>query len=329
MMKRLIVTGVLFFAVCGMPPQQKAQSILQDAVQDESAVIRVSAAKGYVRIGDARGMQVLYEVLRSDDKNGIVAALEALYDLGDDTYAPVIADLTGHEDPLVRTEAYKLMSLVTDKQAHDILVAGTSSRIAKIRRYAYQGLAQFRDEKTIIKGLGDIDPIVRITAAKVLGVMGKQEMENFIRNEMQIMNIDIWRECITAFAVIGDTTVVAFMDSLVSDPGVPIDIRLAAAGALLVFSEPAGIVMLEQGLASGDPFIRVQTVRILMHHTSDKTAELLKQAVEDEYINVSVVAVEALASYDAGAFRDVFIQAMNAPNPMLRIAGAASYLMGE
>jgi HEAT repeat protein len=330
MMKRISIIALLLFAMCGMPPQQKAASIMQEAIKDESAVIRVSAAKGYAQMGDPQGMQVLYEMLRSDDKNGIAAALVALYDLRDRTYSPVIADLTEHEDPLIRSEAYKVMSLAEDKQAHGILVAGTMSRIAKIRRYSFQGLVKFKDEKVLLKGLSDIDPIVRIAAAQALGRIGKKDMDNFIRKEMQIQNIEIWRESITALAEIGDTSIYTFIkDSLISDPDLPVEIRLAAAEALLVFKDPQAVDMLEQGLDSGDPFTRVQVVRILKSRMTDDAVELLKRAVEDEYINVSVVAVEALAAHDAGAHRDIFVKTMDAPNPMLRIAGAAAYLMGE
>ncbi len=330
MMKRISIIALLLFSMCGMPPHQKAVSILQEAIKDESAVIRVSAAKGYAEMGDPQGMQVLYEVLRSDDKNGIAAALAALYDLADDTYSPVIADLTEHEDPLIRSEAYKVMSLAEDEKAHSILIAGTMNRIAKIRRYSYEGLVKFKDEKTLVRGLSDPDPIVRITAAWALGRIGKKDMDNFIRKEMQIQNIDIWRESLTALAEIGDTSIISFIkDSLVTEADLPVEIRLGAAEALLVFEDPQGQDMLEQGLTSGDPFTRVQVVRILKARMVDEAAELLERAVEDEYINVSVVAVEALAAHDASAHRDVFIKAMNAPNPMLRITGAAAYLMGE
>jgi HEAT repeat protein len=307
-----------------MPPHQKAVSVMQEAIKDESAVIRVSAAKGYAQMDDPQGMQVLYEILRSDDKNGIAAALAALYDLGDRTYSPVIADLTEHDDPLIRSEAYKVMSLAEDKQAHDILVAGTMSRIAKIRRYSFQGLVKFKDEKILLKGLSDIDPIVRITAAQALGRIGKKDMGNFIRKEMQIQNIEIWRESLLALAEIGDTAIYTFIkDSLISDPDLPVVIRLAAAEALIWFGDPQAVTMLEQAMASSDPFIRVQVVRILRDRQSEETVKLLKPAVEDEYINVSVVAVEGLALWDPGAYRDIFIKAMNAPNPLLRITGAA------
>jgi len=330
MMKRPGIIVLLLLVVCGVSPQQKAVTILQEAITDESAVIRVSAAKGYAHMDDPQGMQVLYDVLRADDKNGIAAALGALYDLGEDTYSPVIAELTEHADPLVRTEAYRLMSLVTDKRAQDVLVAGTASRIAKIRRYSYQGLAKFKDERTLVQGMSDIDPIVRINAAKALGTMGKKDMEDFIRKEMQIMNIEIWKECILALAQIGDTALVPYIkDSLIAAPDVPVEIRLAAAEALLVFNDPEGLAILEQGLEQGDPFTRVQVVRILRFHGTAGASELLKRAVEDEYINVSVVAVEALAAHDAGEYRDIFIKTMDAPNPMLRIAGAAAYMMGE
>ncbi|UCC12686.1 MAG: hypothetical protein JSW02_03930, partial [candidate division WOR-3 bacterium] len=252
MMKRASIIALLLFLVCGMPPQQKAVSIMQEAIKDESVIIRVSAAKGYTQMGDPQGMQVLYEVLRSDDKNGIAAALAALYDLADKTYSPVIADLTEHDDPLIRSEAYKVMSLAEDKQAHVILIGGTMSRIAKIRRYSFRGLEKFKDEKTLLKGLSDIDPIVRIVAAQALGRIGKGDMDNFIRKEMQVQNIDIWKECIVAFAEIGDTSVIPFIkDSLVSEADLPVEIRLAAAEALLTFKDPQGVDMLEQGLNSG------------------------------------------------------------------------------
>jgi HEAT repeat protein len=56
---------------------------------------------------------------------------------------------------------------------------------------------------------------------------------------------------------------------------------------------------------------------------------LLKEAVKDEYINVSIVAIEALAKYKAKEHQTLFAEMMDAPNPLVKIAAATAYLQSE
>ena len=323
-----MTTGiVILFLSCGLPPKQQAQKILHDGISDESIVIRVNAAKGLKQTGDVQGIKILYEVLRGDDKNGIVAALAALYDLKETSYAPVIVDLTDHKDPLVRAEAYRLVSIMEDTQCRGILVKGVQDNVAKIRRFSYIGLEKFGEKNVIKHGLRDVDVLVKIAAAKSLHGLGEPDLENFVRNQLKIFNLEIWKQGLKALAEMGDTSAIEFIKESLIDA--PWELRLAAAEALLILNNKDGVPVLKEALETGDPFVRVNTVQILNKYNISEGKELLILAAEDEYINVSVVAIEALAKYRQKDTRGIFIQHMKAPNPLVKIAAAAAYLQVE
>jgi HEAT repeat protein len=326
MKKRVWLLFILFIA-CGLPPHQKAMNVLEEAVNDESVIIKVNAAKALRLIGDAQGTKILYEVLKGEDKNGIAAALSALYDLKEDRFSPVIIKLAGHRDPLIRTEAYKLISLINDERCHGILVKGAKDKISKIRRFSYFGLEKFEEKKEIMNGLRDADPLVRIVAARALGNIGIEDMENFIRKELEALSIDIWKQGIIALAEMNDTSAIPFIKESLTDA--PWELRLIAAEALLILNNKEGVEVLKEGLNSDNPFTRVLAVRILKNHPISEAPDLLKEAIKDDYVNVSVVAIEALAAYKTKANQKAFIELMDAPNPLVKIAAAAAYLQSE
>lgn len=331
-MKKQIIflTFILILLSCDLPPKQKAISVLQEGIKDESAVIRVSAAKGLKQIRDTEGVKTFYEILQGGDKNGIAAALTTLYDLGENTYSPLIAKFTEHSDPLIQTEAYKIISIIDDERCRDILIRGTGNKIAKIRKVSYLGLEKFKEKRVIMNGLRDVDPLVRIAAAKVLGNMGKEGMENFIRKQMGTVTIEIWRQGFIALAEMGDTSAIPYIrDSLANAAEVPMELRLGAAEALLILNNKEGIDVLKEGLSSNNPFIRVKTVQILKKHRVPEGPQLLEEAVQDEYINVSIVAIEALAKYRNKKNQNLFQKLMDAPNPLVKIAAASAYLQNE
>lgn len=326
-MKKLALLSLILLLSCGLLPKQQAQKILQDGINDESVIIRVNAAKGLKKIGDVQGTKMLYETLRGEDKNGVVAALTALYALRESRYAPVILELSRKQDPLTRAEAYRLISIMEDPRCKDILIKGTQDRVAKIRRFSYLGLEKFKEKQLIRSGLHDIDVLVKIAAAKVLGRLGEKDMENFVRRQMERVNLEIWKHGIIALAEMGDTSAVDFIKESLSDA--PWELRLAAAEALLIMNNKEGVEVIKQGLETGGPFVRVKVVQILSRHRISEGQELLEKATQDEYINVSIVAIETLAKYRQKASRKLFQELMNAPNPLVKIAAAAAYLQVE
>lgn len=319
----LLLTSVI---ACGVNPREKALSILNEGLKDRSEVIQINAAKALIETGNRDGYKVLYKMLQNGNSDAIVASLGALYTLKEQTYSPVIAKLSSHSEPLVRTEAYHLIALSGDTNYKNILVNGANDRIARVRRYAYQGLVNFNDVRLIMNGLKDSDPLVRISAAKSLGMLGNAQAKDFIKMEMDPKNPnpEIWAFAVLSLGELGDTSAIPYIKELLTDT--PWDLRIAAAEALLMLKNNTGIEILKSGIQSNDTFIRVKAVEVMGRFQLPDFYELLRQATKDEYINVSISAINALAKYQKKENLKLFEQLLSAPNPLVRIAAASAYL---
>ncbi len=300
--------------------------ILKKGLDDKSSAVKIAAARGLAEIGDEKGYTTLYQTLQSDNKDAVVSALGALYELKEKALSPILKRLCGSDDPLVRTEAYHLVATMRDTACYRILINGTEDKIAKIRRYSYQGLANFKDKKAIITGLKDNDPLVRISAARSLGIIGEKEAPNFIKREMDPKNpnVEVWSEAVLALAEINDTSSIPYIKELLTDT--PWDLRISAAEALLILKKTEGIEILKTAIQSPDPFVRIKGVEVMKKFPLLEFYELLKKATTDEYINVSIAAIEGLKLYHKKEDLKIFEGLFSAPNPLVRIASATAYL---
>jgi len=326
---RYIIALIVFMIViisCGVAPRDKALSILKEGIKDKSDIIRINAAKALIETGDKEGYEVLYKILQDGDNDAIVAALGALYTLKEQTYSPVLAKLSKNSEPLVRTEAVHLITLSSDTGYKSILTEGINDRIARVRRYSYQGLANLNDARPIMNGLKDDDPLVRISAAKSLGMLGNDQAKNFIKKEMDPKNPnpEVWAQAVLSLAELGDTSAIPYIKELLTET--PWDLRVASAEALLMFKDNAGIEVLKTGLQSPDPFVRAKSVEVVARFPFLDFYELLKQASKDEYINVSISAINALTKYQKKENLKLFENLFSAPNPLVRISAASAYL---
>ncbi|MGQ9665509.1 MAG: HEAT repeat domain-containing protein [bacterium] len=319
----MLLTGMI---VCGGTPRERALTILNEGIKDKSEIIQINAAKALIEIGDREGYEVLYKILQNGNSDAIVAALGALYTLQEQSYSPVIARLIGHSEPLVRTEAYHLITLSSDTGYKKILISGATDHIARIRRYAYQGLANFKEVRLLMNGLMDNDPLVRISAAKALGMLNNEHARDFIKKEMDPKNPnpEVWAQAVLALAELSDTSAIPYIKELLTDT--PWDLRVSAAEALFILRDNSGVDVLRSGLQSPDPFVRIKAVEVINRYPLPDFYELLKQAAKDEYINVSLNAINALTKYQKKENLKLFEQLLSAPNPLVRIAAASAYL---
>jgi len=311
---------------CGLPPREKAADILNKGLSDESAIIRVNAAKGYAVLGDRRGPEYLSKALSDQDKETVVAALNALYDIRDAQLSPVIVQLTKSDNPMLRTEAYRLVAIIHDTISRNILIKGTKDKIAKIRRIAYRNLETYGSRDVLHDGLRDVDALTRIAAATALGKLGEKNMENFVRRELdpKKFSTEVWSQGVIALAETGDTASIAFIRDLLVDT--PWDLKVAAAEALLILKDRDGIETIKSALQSNDPFIRVKAVEIVQRFPVGDLYETVKEMTADQYINVTIGAINALIAYHKKESFPVYEKLLNAPNPLLKIAAATAYL---
>ncbi len=318
---------LVIFVSCAVPPKQEALDILKRGLEDKSIIIRINAARGFAVAGDSNTVGLIYDVLAGEDNNAIVAALRALYDLGQAELRPCVTKLVEHTDPLVRSEAYRLIGAIDHPSAKPILEKGVKDKIPKIRRICYQGLEKFKARKLLTEGLKDFDPLVRIMCARGLAKLGEKGMENFVKREMVTANLDILKLGVIALAQLHDTTSISYIKDLLHDT--PTELQITAAEALLIFGDQTGTEVLTQGLRSADPFVRIASLEVLEKFKVNDAFEALKEAVADEYINVSIGAIEVLSKYWPSECKKLFQSMLDRPSPLIRIAAATAFLETE
>lgn len=323
-MKKFLFVTLMLIIACGMTSEQKAIDILQQGLHDDS-ILKIHAAKGLAQIGDVNGITILYDMTRADDTQTCAAALSALSEISTIEYTPALAQLAEHKEPLVRAGAYQLIAQIDDEDCRRVLVHGTHDEVAKIRRLCYRGLEKFGEQDVILHGLRDIDPLTRISAAQACGMLGMEGMANFIKNELVTESTDIIQHGLLALAEIGDTAAISLMRE--SAFSASWDARLAAVEALIIMGKQDDVQdVLETAAESQDPFVRARIARILKEHQLPDKAHLLEKLAHDEYVNVSVVALDALSSYRMKKYQGLFAKLMDTPNATVRIAAAAAYL---
>jgi HEAT repeat protein len=318
---------LIFLISCALPPHQKAVDILLKGIADESVIIQVSAAKGLVLIGDDRGIQVFHQTLESEDQDAVVASLSALSDVQEQTVLPIVLTLAESRDALIRTEAYQYIARIDSEICRKILIEGITDSVARIRAISYRGLEKFKEKEAMYMGLRDVNPLVRIAAARALENLGERGMEDFIMEQVQTINSEVFRVGVIAVAEIGDTSLIPILRRCLED--MPWEFKIAAAEALLILNDNSGVSILKEGLKSHDPFIRIATLDIFERHDIPDALSVLKDAVHDEYVNVSVGAIDVLATYHAQECKKIFEEMMDAPNPLVKIAAAAAYVRSE
>jgi HEAT repeat protein len=318
---------LIFLISCAPSPHQKALDILLSGIADESVIIQVSAAKGLVLIGDSRGVQVLNHILEGEDRDGVVASFGALSDVQEQTCLPIVLALVESKDALIRTEAYQYIARVDSEICHETLIEGVADSVARIRAISYRGLEKFKEREILYMGLRDIDPQVRIAAARALENLGEKGMEDFIMEQVQTVDSDVFRTGVIAAAESGDTSLIPIFRKCLED--MPWEFRIAAAKALLILNDTSGISILKEGLKSHDPFVRIAALDVFKKYHIPDALSVLKDAVHDEYVTVSVGAIEALATHHVQECKKIFEEMMAAPNPLIKIAAATAYLRSE
>lgn len=300
--------------------------IIEQGLSDGSKTVRVAAARGLVRIDHGRSVRRLEGMLADPDPEVRAAALAALVPHVAQGVAlgSAVVELCQDPSASVRAAAYGVVAAAADTGVKGLLLAGLGDVSARVREVAYAGLALFAEHDLVRQGLMDTDPLVRIATARALARLGEAGMAEFMIEELKKLPPDLLGPAIIMYAELGDTAALGQLRQLAREA--PAELRLDASEALLMLGDRAGVEPLKHALASNDPFVRLRAVATLTRIDVPELRPLSVAATRDEYVTVAVAAVEALAAHDAAGNRDLFLELMDAPRPLLRLAAAAAYL---
>ncbi len=325
-MRRYLYLAIILLFACTFSSETKAKRIIEEGIDDESKAVRIEAARGLRSVDPARSADLLIEMLEDREPEVQAAALDALvpYTTTAPRLDPVFSRLCVNRNISVRVAAYRNVASSTDTGGKALLRQALTDESARVRQIGYSGLARFRDRDVLQNGFQDSDPLVRIAVAKALAHMDSDGMIEYIREELKKLSPDALGPGIVMLAQSGDTTARQLMKTLLTESTG--ELRVDVAEALLILNDRAGIGALEKAMQSKDPFVRIKAVEVLRRHDIPEMRVLLDAATKDDYVNVAVQAVQALAEHDRQNYRKRFLELMGSKNPLLRVAAAGAYL---
>lgn len=311
----------LFFLSCGLSPGARAIMILEQGLKDSSPVVRINAAVG---LNNKTASVVLTEIFMDGENEAKAAVLQSISENRELLSEALIVEACSSPNPLVREAAYRVVVLGEFVNAEELLLRGTRDELVAVRVISYGGLARFGDRELLQQGIRDPETRVRIASAKALGELGRAGMPEFIKDELRKSTPDLLGIGIVAIAQLGDTASIPLFKALLKEGAG--DLRIDAAEALLILGDDTGVEALKNGLQSNDPFVRIHTAEVLAKHDVPATYPYLEAATRDDFMNVAVWAVKALARHEPHKYKERFWELLDAQNPLLRIAAATAYL---
>ena len=309
---------------CGISSSTRAKTILLQGLNDTSPIVRINAAVG---LRSEEASAVLVDMLLNGNDEERAGVLEAISQHDVSLPEPLVTKACSSANPSVREAAYQVVSQSEFVGARVLLLNGLQDELAAVRVLSYSGLIRFNEVERLESGLRDPEVRVRIAAAKALGELGRAGMSEFIKDELKKSTPELVGTGIKAMAELGDTASIPLFKALLNESAG--DMRIDAAEALLILGDHTGVVALKKGLQSNDPFVRIHTAKVLTRHKLPETYSDLEAATRDELMNVAVQSVNALSQHEPLGYRELFLELMDAQNPVLRIAAAAAYLRSQ
>ena len=325
-MRKFLLSALCMLLACAVSTEKKARTILEQGLNDRSKAVRVAAALGLDEVEPERGARALLAMLEGSEPEIQAACLEGLvtYSTQEPRLDPEIVRLCASPSVPVRVAALRNAALSADPEAKALLLQAVNDESARVRQVAYAGLAKFNEPDVLDQGFRDGDMLVRVTVARALGLAGADGMVEAIIEELKNSAPDQLGPGVIMLAELGDTTVRGQLRILAAESTG--ELRVDVAEALLILEDRAGIDALEKAVQSNDPFVRIRAMDVLARYDVPDMREQIVEATRDEYVNVAVKAVQALAEHDASRYRKLFAELMDSSSPLLRITAAAAFL---
>jgi HEAT repeat protein len=124
--------------ILGQLGRRGAESALLEVLADPDLNVRVSAVEAVGRVGSEEGARALEPLLKEPEPLLRLAVLEALFQLQWPPPLPVVVPLLG--DPMLRRSAYRVLGLIPQRVATELISRGLGSEVRSIREAALGAL---------------------------------------------------------------------------------------------------------------------------------------------------------------------------------------------
>jgi HEAT repeat protein len=254
--------------VLGRRRDRKAVQSLINTLGDESSDVRRETAEALGRIGSKDAIQPLISALRDEDNRVCRAAASALGNIGDKSAVLPLINVLDNEDPSVcRAAAYALGQIAYIKAVQDLLEREKMPvrRVVDPRSYPLGALGRIGGKKAVqmlLDASEDINPSDRRKAVEALGQISHDDTVQILVNALEELERDSRNWVVYTLGEIGEPSV----------------------------------ELLTNMLKHKEWRVRVATVRALGRTGSKKATQPLINALEDRNSDVRLEAVTALGN---------------------------------
>jgi HEAT repeat protein len=269
-----------------------------DLIKDQDIEVRKEAILVLGNVGSKRAIRPLIDLLKENDAKIRNLAKKALYKILDKSksYEPLYETLKGRNIN-ARREAIKLLGILRDINAIDLLISVFKSKVASLRGSAYRSLLRILNNKIdnkIIYALSDNYWQIRMFCAKIVGE-------------------------------IADPNTIDHLFNLIEDENG--NVRKAAVEALIKFDSNKVINFAKESLKSSNWRTRRAAVKIFLRTGSKESLNSLISCLNNDDVYVKSWAAMAL-----GRLKDIesigpFIQLLKEKDNKIRLSAVKA--LGE
>lgn len=267
-----------------------------DLLKDQDIEVRKEVIRVLGNIGSKRAIKPLMELLKKSDSKIRSIAKSALYKIFDKSksYEPIYETVKGRNNH-ARREAIKLLGMLKDVDAIDLLLSVFNSKVASLRGSAYRSLLKILNNKLdykIIKSLSDSSWQIRMFCVKILGEIADPDTIDHLFNLIEDENGSVRRTAVEALTNFENKKVTDFaIESLKS---VNWKTRRAAVKILLRTGSQESLNSLISCLNDEDVYIKSWAAMALGKLKDVDSIDPFIQLLKENDIKIKISAIKAL-----------------------------------
>lgn len=276
---------------------KKVKHILE-ALNDENAEVRKEAIRVLGNLRSKRAISPLLEILKDNDIKIRNLTKITLYKIFNKTKThEVLYDVLKGRNLNARKEAIKLLGMLKDLNAINLLIKTFDSTVASIRGAAYRAILKILNgeiDDKIIEGLSEKSYRIRMYCTKILGE-------------------------------IGDPTTIHQVYKLIADDNG--SVRKAVIDALINFKQENVVNLAKDSLKSSNWKVRRAAVKLLLRTGNKEAINSLISCLNDEDVYIKSWAAMALGKLKDIDLIDPFILLLKENDDKIRLSAAKA--LGE
>ncbi|MHB8876581.1 MAG: HEAT repeat domain-containing protein [Myxococcaceae bacterium] len=338
------------FAADILGEMREAEGIgpLCEALEDEDTNVRVAAAEALGRVGGESAARALERALRRPEPLLRLSVLGALFTLQRPPPLPTLVPLL--DDPQLRRTAYRMLGLIPQPAAAELVCRGLGSSASPVREAALAALGLQR-ARTEPSRRADLEACVRAGVRKVPG------FQEVLKRALESEDVSVRAGALFAAGALKDPALAPQVAEAAREPllaeeatrtlaslgpaaGRELLARMAelsrpaqaaAAEALVALADPSLVEPLAQLAASDEPELRSWAIRALGQSRSPRAVEVLLPLLEEpEAASAAARALVALGETFRAPVREALeARIVKGPVPaailaLARVGGAAA-----